>query len=110
MNAAAAAKGPAARLDRFPGHGDVDHVAVAPTGVAFAIETRPAASTTGTSTWSAPRPRGYSAAGARWCPHGARAVVCVTRGQRLEQVQDEVLVVSVDRLAATLRRGARCKR
>ncbi len=90
----------------WQGRGDVDHVAIAPTGVAFAIETKTLrfqpshlASVRAQAVWLERRRR-------RWCPRGARAVLCVTRGPQLEHVADGVLVVSVDRLAAMLRVGA----
>ena len=90
----------------WQGRGDVDHVAIAPTGVAFAIETKTRsyqrahlASVRAQAVWLERRRR-------RWCPRGARPVLCVTRGPQLEQIADGVLVVSVNRLAATLRAGA----
>lgn len=90
----------------WQGRGDVDHVAIAPTGVAFAIETKtrsyqPAhlAVVRAQAVWLERRRR-------RWCPRGARAVLCVTRGPQLEHVADGVLVVSVNRLVAVLRVGA----
>jgi Holliday junction resolvase-like predicted endonuclease len=85
--------------------GDIDHVAIAPTGVAFAIETKTRsynpvhlAKVNEQAVWLARHRR-------RWCPHGVLPVLCVTRG-RVEQVQHGVLVVSVDRLAGALRAAA----
>jgi hypothetical protein len=90
---------------RWPGGGDIDHVAIAPTGIAFAIETKTRtyqpshlAKVTEQAAWLRRRRR-------RWCPHGAFPVLCVTRG-RIEQTQHNVLVVSVDRLASVLRTAA----
>ena len=40
----------------------------------------------------------------RWCPAGALPVLCVVRANRLERVEADVLIVSPDRLPATLRR------
>ena len=88
------------------GHGDIDHVAIAPTGIAFAIETKTRsyhpghlATVRAQAVWLQRRRR-------RWCPHGARPVLCVTRGPLLEQIEDDVLVVSINRLAGTLRAAA----
>jgi hypothetical protein len=89
----------------WPGGGDIDHVAIAPTGVAFAIETktrtynpRHLAKVSEQASWLARHRR-------RWCPHGVLPVLCVTRG-RVEQVQHDVLVVSVNRLVGALRAAA----
>jgi Holliday junction resolvase-like predicted endonuclease len=85
--------------------GDIDHVAIAPTGVAFAIETKTRAyepvhlaKVDEQAAWLRRHRR-------RWCPHGALPVLCVTRG-RVEQIQHDVLVVSVDRLVGALRAAA----
>jgi Holliday junction resolvase-like predicted endonuclease len=82
--------------------GDIDHVAIALTGVAFVIETktrtynpRHLAKVNEQAAWLARHRR-------RWCPHGSLPVLCVTRG-RVEQVQHDVLVVSVDHLVRALR-------
>jgi hypothetical protein len=42
----------------------------------------------------------------RWCRRGALPVLCVAHARRLEHVEDEVLVVSLDRLEPALRAGA----
>jgi hypothetical protein len=85
--------------------GDIDHVAIAPTGIAFAIETktrtyepRHLAKINEQAAWLHRHRR-------RWCPHGAFPVLCVTRG-RTEQIQHDVLVVSVNRLIGALRTAA----
>jgi Holliday junction resolvase-like predicted endonuclease len=85
--------------------GDIDHVAIAPTGVAFAIETKTRAynplhlaKVNEQAAWLARHRR-------RWCPQGCMPVLCVTRG-RVEQVQHDVLVVSVNRLVGALRAAA----
>jgi hypothetical protein len=86
--------------------GDIDHVAVAPTGIAFAIETKTRRyqphhldSVRAQAAWLRRRRR-------RWCPNGACAVLCLTRGPRREGHDRDVLVVSVDRLPAALRVAA----
>ena len=102
------------------GRGDIDHVAIAPTGIAFAIETKTRsynadhlASVRSQAVWLQRRRRRWCSQTAwlqrrrrRWCPRGARPVLCVTRGPQIEQLHDEVLVVSVNQLVATLRAAA----
>ena len=88
------------------GRGDIDSVAIAPTGVAFAVETktrtyedRHVARVREQAVWLAHRRR-------RWCGHGALPVVCLARGRAVQRVENGVLVVSVDRLAPALRTAA----
>jgi hypothetical protein len=38
----------------------------------------------------------------RWCRHGALAVLCLVRMRGVERVEDDVLVVSIDRLLPVL--------
>jgi len=88
------------------GRGDIDSVAIAPTGVAFAIETkarmfdaRHLAHARQTAAWLYERRR-------RWCRRGALPVLCVVGARGLEGTEDGVLVVSLDRLVPALRAGA----
>jgi hypothetical protein len=88
------------------GRGDIDSLAIAPTGAAFAIETktrtfdeRHLAHARDTAVWLRRRRR-------RWCRRGAVPVLCVVRARGLEAVEDGVLVVSHDRLVSALRAGA----
>jgi hypothetical protein len=88
------------------GRGDIDSVAVAPTGVGFAIETktrtfdaRHLAHARETAAWLYRHRR-------RWCRREALPVLCVVRARGLERVEDGVLVVSLDRLVSVLRAGA----
>jgi hypothetical protein len=88
------------------GRGDIDSVAIAPSGVGFAIETktrtfdaRHLAHARQTAAWLYRRRR-------RWCRRGALPVLCVVRARGLERVEDGVLVVSLDRLVSVLRAGA----
>jgi hypothetical protein len=88
------------------GRGDIDSVAIAPTGLAFAIESktrtfdeRHLAHARQTAAWLHRHRR-------RWCRRGALPVLCVVRARGLEGVEDGVLVVSRDRLASALRAGA----
>jgi hypothetical protein len=91
---------------RFAGRGDIDSVAIAPTGIAFAIETktrtfedRHLAAVRAMALWLYLRRR-------RWCRRGALPVLCVVRAGAVERIDDGVLVVSVDRLVAALRTAA----
>jgi len=88
------------------GRGDIDSVAIAPTGVAFAVETktrtyeqRHVARVREQAVWLARRRR-------RWCKHGALPVVCLVRGRGVERVEAGALVVSIDLLAPALRTAA----
>ena len=90
----------------WQGRGDVDHVAIAPTGVAFAIEAKARtyhrghlATVRDQAGWLQRRRR-------RWCPGGARPVLCVTHAQHLQRTELDVLVVSIDELAPALRTAA----
>ena len=84
------------------GRGDIDSVAIAPTGVAFAIETktqtledRHVARVLEQAEWLTRRRR-------RWCRRGALPVVCLARRRGVEHVEAGVLVVSIDRLTSAL--------
>jgi hypothetical protein len=85
------------------GRGDIDSLAVAPTGVAFVIETktraydgRHLARVREQAAWLWRRRR-------RWCRRGALPVVCLVRAHGVERVEHEVLVASIDRLITALR-------
>jgi Nuclease-related domain len=88
------------------GRGDIDSVAIAPNGVAYAIEAKSRtfdecrlAHARRTAAWLRRRRR-------RWCRVEAFPVLCVVRARGLEGVEDGVLVVSLDRLAPALRASA----
>jgi len=92
---------------RWQGRGDIDSVAIAPTGVAVAIETktrsydpRHLARVHEQAAWLSRRRR-------RWCRRGTLAVLCLARMRGVERVEDDVLVVSIDRLTPSLRVAAR---
>ncbi|MDQ2896412.1 MAG: NERD domain-containing protein [Actinomycetota bacterium] len=94
----------------WQGRGDIDSVAIAPTGFAFAIETK-------TRTYTPEhlaRVRDVAAClnlrRRRWCRKGALPVLCVVRDRGLERVEAGVLVVSIDRLSAALRTAARTRK
>jgi len=87
----------------WPGRGDLDHVLRSPSGMGFVIETKTLrytrahlARTVDSARWLARR---------RWrYPAGVRPIICVTRARQVEHIEDEVLVVSLDRLVPALRR------
>ena len=88
------------------GRGDIDSVAIAPTGLAFAIETKTRtfdachlAGVREMALWLYRRRR-------RWCRRGALPVLCVVRARGLECVDGGVLIVSLDRLVPALRVAA----
>jgi len=90
----------------WQGGGDIDSVAVAPTGVAVAIETRTRTYDEGhlarvheQAAWLSRRRR-------RWSRHGALAVLCLVRMRGVERIEDDVLVVSMDRLIPLFRAAA----
>ena len=90
----------------YRGRGDIDSVAIAPTGIAFAIETksktldaRHLVTVQDMAAWLYRRRR-------RWCQHGALPALSVVHARGVERVQDGVLVVSVDRLVPSLRAAA----
>jgi hypothetical protein len=90
----------------WQGRGDIDSVAIAPTGIAVAIETktrtyddRHLARVREQAEWLSRRRR-------RWAGNGAVGVMCLVRVQGVERVEHDVLVVSIDRLAQVLRVAA----
>ena len=93
----------------WQGRGDIDSVAIAPTGVAVAIETktrtydvRHLARVHEQAVWLSRRRR-------RWCRHGTFAVVCLVRMRGVECWEGDVLVVSIDRLTRVLRLAGRMR-
>jgi Nuclease-related domain len=88
------------------GGGDIDSVAISPTGFAVAIETktrtydgRHLARVREQAAWLSRRRR-------RWARNGALAVMCLVRARGVERVEHDVLVVSIDRLTSVLRVAA----
>ena len=91
---------------RWRGLGDVDSVAIAPTGIAVAIETKTRAYDANhlarvreQAAWLSRRRR-------RWARSGALAVMCLVRVRGVERVEHDVVVVSIDRLTHVLRVAA----
>jgi hypothetical protein len=90
----------------WQGQGDIDSVAIAPTGIAVAIETktrwydqRHLARVREQVAWLSRRRR-------RWASNGALGVMCLVRARGVERVEHDVLVVSIDRLTHVLRVAA----
>ena len=91
---------------RWQGRGDIDSLAIAPTGVGFAIEIktrayddRHLARVCDQAAWLSRRRR-------RWCRRGAVPVVCLVRARGVQRLERNVLVVSIDRLIPVLRSAA----
>jgi hypothetical protein len=91
---------------RWQGQGDIDSVAIAPTGIAIAIETKTRmceahhlARVSEQAAWLSRRRR-------RWARDGALAVMCLVRVRGVERVEHDVVVVSIDRLTHVLRVAA----
>jgi Nuclease-related domain len=87
------------------GQGDIDSLAVTPNGVGFAIETktrtydeRHLARVREQAAWLSRRRR-------RSCRRGAVPVVCVVRARGVQRLEQDVLVLSIDRLVPVLRGG-----
>ena len=90
----------------WQGGGDIDSLAISPTGIAIAIETkirtydgRHLARVREQAAWLSRRRR-------RWARSGALGVMCLVRARGVERVEHEVLVVSIDRLTHVLRVAA----
>jgi hypothetical protein len=90
----------------WQGGGDIDSVAIAPSGVAVAIETktrtydlRHIARVREQVAWLSRRRR-------RWARNGALGVMCLVRARGVERVEHDVLIVSIDRLTHVLRVAA----
>jgi hypothetical protein len=90
----------------WQGRGDIDSLAISPTGIAVAIETktrtyegRHLARVREQAAWLSRRRR-------RWARNGALGVMCLVRARGVERVEESVLVVSIDRLTHVLRVAA----
>jgi hypothetical protein len=88
------------------GQGDIDSVAIAPNGIAIAIETktrtydrRHIARVREQAAWLSRRRR-------RWARNGALGVMCLVRARGIERVEESVLVVSIEGLTRVLRVAA----
>jgi Holliday junction resolvase-like predicted endonuclease len=90
----------------YGGRGDIDSMAIAPTGIAFAIEVKTRSFERGhlaavreMAVWLYRRRR-------LWCRRGALPVLCMVRARAVERIDDGVLIVSVERLVGALRTAA----
>ena len=90
----------------WQGRGDIDSVAISPTGIAVAIETKTRsydrchlARVREQLAWLSRRRR-------RWARNDALGVMCLVRARAVERVEHDVLVVSIDRLTDVLRVAA----
>jgi hypothetical protein len=88
------------------GRGDIDSLAIAPTGIGFAIETktrayddRHLARVCDQAAWLSRRRR-------RWCRRGAVPVLCLVSARADQRLERNVLVVSIDLLIPVLRSAA----
>ena len=88
------------------GCGDIDSVAIAPTGIAFVIEIktraydeRHLARVWEQAVWLWRRRR-------KWCPRGALPILCVVRARGVQHSEHGVLVVSIEWLLRSLRHAA----
>jgi hypothetical protein len=83
--------------------GDLDHVLRSPSGMGFVIETKTLRYTPAHLARTVETAR--SLARRRWrYPTGVCPIVCLVRARRVEHTEDDVLVVSLDRLMPALRR------
>ena len=87
----------------WPGRGDLDHVLRSPSGMGFVVETKTLRYTRAHLARTVDSARWLARRGWRY-PAGVCAVICVTCARRTEHIEDEVLVVSLDRLMPALRR------
>jgi hypothetical protein len=88
---------------RWQGRGDIDSLAIAPTGVAVVIETKTRAYDHGHLARVREQAAWLYRYRRRWCRNGVLPMLCVVRARRVQCVQDEVLVVSLDRIISALR-------
>jgi hypothetical protein len=89
---------------RWRGRGDIDSVAVAPTGLTFAIETKTRAYGDRHLARVREQAMWLSRLRRRWC-RGAVPAVCLVRAHGVQRFEQNVLVVSLDRLMPVLRSG-----
>jgi Nuclease-related domain len=87
---------------RWQGGGDIDSVAIAPSGVGFAIETKTRMYEERQLGRVAEQARWLGRRRRRWCRCGALPLFCVVRAGGLERYERGVLVVSIDRLVPVL--------
>ena len=87
---------------RWAGHGDIDSVAIAPSGAGFAIETKTRRYDECQLRRVVEQARWLGRRRRRWFGRGALPVLCVVRAAGVERHKQGVLVVSIDRLVPVL--------
>jgi hypothetical protein len=90
----------------WQGGGDIDSVAIAPSGVAVAIETKTMTYDLRHLTRVREQVAWLSRRRRRWARNGALGVMCLVRARGVERVEHDVLIVSIDRLTHVLRVAA----
>ncbi|MGN6169567.1 MAG: nuclease-related domain-containing protein [Solirubrobacteraceae bacterium] len=85
------------------GRGDIDLVAIAPGGVAFAIEVKTSRYEDRHLVMVREQTAWLWRFRRRWCRHGVVPVLCVARARGVYRWEEGVLVVSIDRLIPTVR-------
>ena len=91
---------------RWAGGGDIDHLAIAPTGIRFVIETKTSRFDPGHVERTIEMAGWLQARRRSWLPNGVRPVLCVVRARRVQQTHAGLLVVSLDQLVMALRIAA----
>jgi Nuclease-related domain len=87
------------------GGGDLDHVVRAPSGIGFVVETKTLRFMRAHLSRTSDAAR-CLARGRRRYPRGVVPVLCLARARRVQRVDGEVLLVSLDRLVPSLRVAA----
>jgi Nuclease-related domain len=88
------------------GLGDIDSVAIAPVGIAAAIETKTRSYDRGHLNRVSQQAMWLYRHRRRWCRRGAVPVLCLVRARGVQLFEQDVLVVSIDRLIPALRVAA----
>jgi hypothetical protein len=93
---------------RWTGGGDIDHIAIAPRHVqmAFAIETKTRTYRQGDLARVAAVAHWLVRRRPSWCRHGAVPILCLAGTHGVERWEEEVVVVSAERLVPVLSRLA----
>ena len=89
------------------GRGDIDSLAIAPTGLGFAIETKTRAYVDRHLSRVHEQAEWLSRRRRRWCRRGAVPVVCLVRARGVQRLEQNVVVVSIDQLIPVLRSAVR---
>jgi Nuclease-related domain len=90
----------------WQGRGDIDSVAISPTGIAVAIETKTRTYDSRHLALVREQAARLSRRRRRWARNGALGVMCLVRTRGVERVEQDVLVVSIDCLTRVLRVAA----